>query len=198
MDSPVPGLGTDLEADDLEIVGFNGVPRVECGRALPVVRRKATDRFFKLSVRPGAAPPQECDRQQLEAFSREGRLTLFAHPLPLPRELNVGAGDAFRQPMVLYVSQSFLDAAECSRPEQHEGELLTWQQLPGCQPVAWVACASEVVVEHLLDLWARRLLQGADDFLAQEKGAWERALRMADLGLCAAVDPALRWRLFIR
>jgi hypothetical protein len=195
MDSPAR-RSADLRADDLEIVGFNGVPLVECGRALPVVRRKSTDRYFKVSVRPGAAPALECDRPQLEAFSQEGRLTLLAHPLPLPKGLTAGPGDLPRQLMVLCVSQSFLDTADCSRPEKHEGEPLAWQQLPAREPAVWVTCASEAAVEHLLNSWGHRLLQRTDDTLAQ--GDWERSLRTADLGLCAAVDRAIRWRLHVR
>lgn len=198
MGSPVPGPGADLAADDLEIVGFNGAPLVECGRALPVVRRKSTDRFFKLSIRSRMSPALECDRQQLEAFSKEGRLTLFLRPLPLPDGLVARPGDAPRQPLVLCVSQGFLDAVGCRRPGQHEGEKLTWQELPGRELVFWVACASEAVAEHVLNSWASQLLLRADDLLAQSEEHWGEALRSADRGLCAAVTPALRWRLYLR
>src|SRR5687768_12592326 len=121
MDSPARRPGASLGADDLEIVGFNGTPLVECGRALPVVRRKSSDRFFKLSVQSGGTPALECDRRQLQSFSNEGRLTLLARPIPLPIVLTAGLGSASRQPMVLWVSQGLLDAAGCSRPEQFGG-----------------------------------------------------------------------------
>src|SRR5262249_6887799 len=106
--------------------------------------------------------------------------------------------DVSRQPMVLCVSQTFLDAAGCDRPEQHQGELLAWQALPGGQPVSWVTCASEAAVENLLNLWGGRLLERADDALAQNQVDGARALRTADLGLCAAAEPVLRWRLYLR
>src|SRR5205823_1097856 len=66
------------------------------------------------------------------------------------------------------------------------------------EPVSWVACASEAVVENLLNLWGRRLLERADDTLAQSQVDWVRALCTADLGLCAATEPGLRWRLYLR
>jgi hypothetical protein len=198
MDSPVPQPGAGVGTDDLEIVGFNGVPLVECGRALPIVRRKSTDRFFKLLVRSGAAPALECGRRELEALSNEGRLTLFENPLPLPNRLTVESGEAARQPMVLCVSQTFLDAAGCFRPEQQKGEILVWQKLPGHEPVFWVTCASETGVEHLLDFWASRFLPQADDLLAEWQADWAKAFQAADLGLCAAIDRALRWRLWTR
>ena len=198
MDSAVCRSEAGLGTDDLEIVGFNGAPLVECGRALPVARRKSTDRFFKLSVQREAAPPLESDRHQIEAFSKEGRLTLFQHPLPLPSGLAAESGDADRQLMILWVTQSFLDTAGCSRPDEHKGEVFVWQQLPEREPAFWVACASDAAVEQLLNFWASQLLLRADDLLAQSQQDWARPLRAADLGLCAAVNRTLRWRLWIR
>ena len=41
---------SDLRGDDLMIVGFNGAPLVECGRALPVARAQVGWHALRVAV----------------------------------------------------------------------------------------------------------------------------------------------------
>ena len=59
-----------IPAGDLEIVGFNGAPLVECGRSLPVVRRTSDGTYCVLDLARGGAVPSCHSQDEANAFRR--------------------------------------------------------------------------------------------------------------------------------
>jgi len=189
-----------VPAEDLEIVGFNGTPSVECGRAIPVARRKSTDAYFRLVLPPGDVFPPTHSAAEIDAFVREGRLTLLTDPLPLrPALLATGAQRPPPQPLILWASRDLFDALGGTRPERADGQPLTWRGVREADPPAWASCASQDAVVHLLDFWGRAALLKADGRLRDpDDQTWGAVRRLADVGLCAAVEGPLRYRLYVR
>jgi len=88
--------------DDLEIVGFNGAPLVECGRALPVAMRKSDGLYCVLELRSDTAPTAWHTKEEAEAYAASRRWTRFRLPVIVPRScLNESEGMLVRQPMVV-------------------------------------------------------------------------------------------------
>jgi hypothetical protein len=71
--------------DDLEIVGFNGAPLVECGRALPVAMRKSDGLYCVLELRSDTAPTAWHTKEEADAYAASRRWTQFREPVPIPR-----------------------------------------------------------------------------------------------------------------
>jgi hypothetical protein len=57
---------------------------------------------------------------------------------------------------------------------------------------------SEVVGTELLNHWAERLIAKVDTLLPRGSAHRETIFELAHLGLCAASEPRLRWRLHLR
>ena len=70
---------------ELEIVGFDGKPLVECGRALPVARRKADGKHYVIGLTDGLEYLQWYPQEVADEFANEQRWTLFGSPLNLPK-----------------------------------------------------------------------------------------------------------------
>jgi hypothetical protein len=174
-----------IDYDELEIVGFDGRTRVPCARALPVVRNRHTNLFFKLSIRTQESRSiNYFSHSEIEAFAREGRLTL----LPRPSE-------AFENAMLIYVKRELLDAAKVSLPVS-----LPWQDL---DDNAWAACAPESEVNKLADglgeaLMARSTERLRSFFANGDEGDRGESERLARMALNAAVSETLRARVHIR
>jgi hypothetical protein len=100
---------------------------------------------------------------------------------------------------MVFVNQLFLRDAEVSLPRAFADEMLCWRRIRGREPTAWAACAPQDTASRLLDSWGEMLQEKAAAALAADlPNFWERAGRLADLGLCAARDEGLRWRLYLR
>ena len=110
---------TTLISSDLEIVGLNGVPSVECGRSLPVVRRKSDGMYSVLKTVANPAAPSWHDEEDAAAFAVSKRWTKLREPLPFPASCVSGEdGRLIRQPMMIHVASMLLTAAGLSaRPD---------------------------------------------------------------------------------
>lgn len=180
---------SSLAFEDLEIVGFDGTVLVECEAVLPVARHKPTDLFFKLvagsdSQRLATEFISFSTKDEIEAYVKEGRLTLLPEPVA-----------AFAGAVVVYVDENLLAAADIQLPDY-----IRWQQL---MPHVWVGCSTQEVVEDLLDYWATRLMNEAtllleEFFLENNQKLCKRAEYLTDMALCAAEGATLRARIYLR
>ncbi len=59
----------DRRDEELEIVGFNGSPLVECGRALPVVRRPSDGMYCVLQSLPTDSPQSWHTEEEAAAYA---------------------------------------------------------------------------------------------------------------------------------
>jgi hypothetical protein len=180
----------------LEIVGFNGAPSVECGRALPVARRKSDGKFCVLENSGAAA---WYDEDEAAAFANARRWTRLCDPLPLPGSCAPGADGQFAQTvMVIFAARTLLDTAgRVTWPSQFHGESFHWRHLQQEDDSVRAACGSAESVEAILDDWATCLKNRYDAMY--HHGTDQASLkRVADYMLCAARNRALRWQAYLR
>jgi hypothetical protein len=195
MDTKANGL----IAADLEVVGMNGAPLVQCGSTLPVVQRKSDGMHCVLRLSDGDEPLAWHEQSEADQLADAGRWTPFDHPLYLPQSCqSAQGGTVSRQPMIVYADEAMLDAADrLPRPPLLAGEYMIWRTLRGNRPEIQAACAAEETVASLLNDWARALLKRFDAM--HRLGRDETYLRhIADLALCAASERPLRWKLYQR
>jgi len=190
---------TGIRENDLEIVGLNGAPLVECGRALAVARRRSDGMHCVLESGGEGAIPSWYGEDEAAAFAEAGRWTRLRTPLPLPRSCVDGLdGRIARQPMMVFAANSFLEAADRNAwPATVEGETLLWSGLALYDDSYQAAISSAQSVETLLDDWAGSLKERYD---AMYRGASDRTSlkRVADYMLCAAKSRSLRWQAYLR
>jgi hypothetical protein len=189
----------DVLADDLEVVGFNGAPQVECGRALPVARRKSNRTYCVLETGKDGASPSWYEEEEAIAFAKAGRWARLRGPLSWPRSCLSGPESVRSwQPMVVFAAQSLLDeAGRAARPAWFHDELLVWRHLEDSDDSIQAALGPANVVEALLDDWATGLKRRIDAML--QHGHDPAALkRVADFMLCAAKKRPLRWQAYLR
>jgi hypothetical protein len=189
----------DLRDEDLEIVGFNGKPLVECGRALPVARRQSDGMYCVLQLPREGAPLAWHAEDEAEAYMKSERWTKFASPIVVSRVcFTESNGRSAEQPMVIFADEGMLDTADrLPRPDSYNDECLFWRRLAGYPDTIQAACGSAEAVEQLLDDWARGLLRRFDAMyhLGREPGYLKR---IADFALCAAKSRTLRWKAYLR
>ena len=191
--------GTGLIAGDLEVVGMNGAPLVQCGRALPVVRRKSDGMHCVLRFADADEPLAWHDQSEADQLADAGRWTPFDGALYLPKSCQPAQGGTVSsQPMIVYADEAMLDAADrLPRPPLLAGEYTIWRGLRGHRPEIQAACASEETAASLLNDWARALHRRFDAM--HRLGRDETYLRhIADIALCAASERSLRWKLYLR
>jgi hypothetical protein len=189
-----------IRADELEIVGFNGTPQqVECGRSLPVVRRKTDGMYCVLSSVENNASLSWHDGEEVDDFAKSRRWTRLIAPLSLPRScVSEPERRLSCRPMVVFAAQSFLDTAGIiAWPAKFRGDTLFWHRLEQQDQSIQAACGSADTVEALLDEWASRLKQRYDAMRRQGLDAVSLK-RLADFMLCAAKDRSLRWQAYLR
>src|SRR5271157_4343028 len=190
---------TALISSGLEIVGLNGVPSVECGRSLPVVRRESDGMYSVLKTVTDPAALSWYDEEDAAAFAESKRWTKLREPLPFPASCVSGEdGPLIRQPMMIHVATELLTAAGLSaRPDSYRGESLLWNPLEQQHDEIRAACGSADSVEALLDEWGACLKKRFDE--AYRDKAEEKSLkRIADYMLCAARSRTLRWQAYLR
>jgi hypothetical protein len=182
----------------LEIVGFNGAPSVECGRALPILRRASDGMYCVLETDFRAATTWFAEEEAI-AFASAGRWTEFESPVPLSRSDGASFDGQGMQPlMVIFAAQSLLDyAAHATWPVQVRGEFLRWRHFRGHAESIRAACARANIVESLLDDWATRLRNRYDASYGAG-GEQDTLKRIADYMLCASKNRALRWQAYLR
>lgn len=189
---------TDLCADDLEIVGFNGTPQVDCGRTLPVLRRRS-DGMFCVLRSPEGSTLTWYGEDEAKEFAQKGRWTQLREPLSLPRScLSETGGHIMRQPMAVHVSQTLLETTRLGTwPANFQGEPFEWRLLEQHNDSIRASCGSSEAVEALMDYWAKALQKRFDDEYRQ--GHEPPSLkRIADFMLCAARSRPLRWQGYLR
>ena len=189
----------EIPAADLEFVGLNGRPSVDCGFSLPIVRHKPTNRFALLE-RLGS--PLRWDTPEvIDEFESLGRLTRLETPFPLPGEMGTDIYyDQDTQPVVVWVTPDFLgylDAeslAACDQPAFQRVHLPADSQV--VRAFFWLSYSGGIT--GLFNHWANTLVRKFDAGLTLELPDLEELERVADFGLCAARAPGVRYALFVR
>jgi hypothetical protein len=183
----------------LEIVGFNGAPSVECGRALAVARRRSDRMHCVLGSAQNTGPPAWYNEEEAAAFAKARRWTEFREPVPLPHSCAAGVDGRLAQPlMVVFAARTLLDTAGCETwPARYRGDFLWWRHLQQYDSSVQAAPGLAHDVEALLDEWAARLEKRYDAMY--QIGSDQASLkRVADFMLCAARSRALRWNAYLR
>ena len=188
-----------LIAWNLDVAGLNGSPSVECGRALPIVRRKSDGLYavFKTVVDPAALAWQS--EEEAIAFADAKRWARLQQPIPIPAScVSQDAGQVIRQPMMIHVDSRLLTAAALgARPESYRGEPLQWGTVEGYPDDLSAACGSAENVEALLDQWGTRLKERFDELFGRTSQK-ESLKSIVNSMLCAARSRRLRWQAYLR
>jgi len=185
--------------DDFEIVGFNGRPLVECGRALPVVRRRSDGRYCVLQLQPEGSTTGWLSEDEASSHTKAGRWTKFASPILLGRTcFSESDGRLVGQLMVVYADERLLDTADrLPRPTLYSEEHLYWRHLADYGDAIQAACGSAATIEKLMDEWASGLLKRFDAmYHFRREPAYLK--RIVDFALCAARARRLRWKAYLR
>jgi hypothetical protein len=183
----------------LEIVGFNGAPSVECGRALAVARRRSDGMHCVLGSAQNNGLPAWYSEEEAAAFAKARRWTEFREPVLMPHSWAPGVDGRRAQPlMVVFAARTLLDTAGCETwPARHRGDLLWWRHLQQYDSSVQAAPGLAHNVEALLDEWAARLEKRYDAMY--QSGSGQASLkRVADFMLCAARNRPLRWQAYLR
>ncbi len=198
MDTTTPRALGDIPISDLEIVGFNSEPVVQCGQAFAVARRKSTDLFFPLTKGVLSSQFKWYHRMEIEQLNKEGHLTLLPHAVPVPIETR--EDNSVILPRVAWVSESLFQEANFDRPPNRHAEVcFDWQLVPNSKQRIWAACVSGRASAGFVDHLAELMRDKADDLIAGKKPIdWNRVERISDLGLCAADAKNLRYELWTR
>lgn len=189
----------DDRASDFEVVGFDGTPFVECGRSLPVVRRKADGMHAVLRLSTRGSPSAWHSAEEADEFAAAGRWTRLSAPLELPRPHAAGSGGPLdRRPMVVYAARTFLDAAGLVEwPTRVRDEAFAWRPLDPDRDSVRASAGFDDTVVGLMDEWASALLDRFDENF--RRGSHLEPLhRIADFALCAAESRPLRWKAYTR
>jgi hypothetical protein len=193
MDSSRARSLANIDPNDLEVVGFNGTPRVECGRDLAIVHQRSTDRYSRLV--DGVLPPAHT-REEIDAFESQGRLTLLPNPIDLSR-MTPFRRAGMRLAEVVWYKDSFLAELGVTEPPKYPGVLQDWQHFAAGNYRA--TCASGAGAPGLLNLWGRELLNKSQRLLPTlSKEIWAKIKKLADLGLCASIESRLRYEHYRR
>lgn len=183
---------------ELEIVGFNGRPLVDCGRALPVARRRSDKTHCVFDLTTGTESLHWHTESEAKHFASEKRWTLFRSPLNVPKGCVNESQPAAVQPMVVYTNQKLLDNADRQfLPESWQDEYLIWKKLEELPDDYQAACATSNTIASLMNHWAEGLLKRFDA-MARIGRDHEYLFRIADFALCAANDRNKRWEAFLR
>lgn len=186
-----------LDANEIEIVGFNGEPLVECGRALPIARRKEEGNHCVLDLSRGPGTIIWHTENEARSFAQARRWTKLVRPVTVPSAC-VESGAIVAQPMVVFENEALLDVANrVPRPDRYDHEYLMWRNLIGWNISYFAACVSNSAVEAILDDWAEGLLQRFDAMIGMNRDRADLK-RIADFALCAARAPILRWKSYLR
>jgi hypothetical protein len=186
---------SSLKASEIEIVGFNGAPLVECGRSLPVARRKSDGRHCVHDLSRGVEALIWYSQEEAASFAEARQWTKLVRSVPIPNSCVVmSTGTIATQPMVIFENEELLDVADrVPRPDYHDGQYLMWQALKGADTGYFAACASRTAIEAILDDWAEGLLKRFDAMIGLSRDRVDLK-RIADFSLCAARSRNLRWK----
>ncbi len=188
-----------LKASEIEIVGFNGSPLVECGRSLPVAQRKSDgwSCVFNLSRTIEALIWHSPD--EVASFADARQWTKLVTPVSVPNDcIDPATEEITSQPMVIYFQQTLQGDSDCRLPRGNRSvPNLKWELLSGSDSGYLAACAPEAAVEAVLNDWAEWLLKRFDAMVGSRRDRADLK-RIADFALCAARSRTLRWKSFLR
>ena len=184
-----------IDVNDVDVIGLAGSVLVECGTSLPIIQRRSDKMFCRFVV--GSSPLQWFPASELNQLISEGRISPFDLPVALPSS---GGTPQVEQPAVIYLNQEFITQAEVTLPAAIDGLACSWIHLPKETVATSATCLPRSIAEKLLNGWAEKILAKLDEHLTEERSptSVERMLQLADLGLCAATNKSLRWRLYLR
>lgn len=187
------------EINDLEIVGVNGAPLVECGRSLPVARRKSDGFHCVLQIPKDDDPITFHAPEEAESYAATGRWTKIEGTIQIPRSCFSEKSASFtRQPMMIFADDKLLDQADrLPRPDWFDGERFFWRRLEGNDESIHAACGSEETIERMLDEWSQLLMKRFDAWYYYHRDQ-DYLKRLADFALCAAKSRGLRWKAYLR
>ena len=185
-------IGNMIDVDDIEVIGLAGSTLVECGTALPIVRRRGDGMFCRLVV--GPEPLQWLPGSEFDHLVSEGRISPFEFPVLLP------SSALSEQPLVLYVNQVFLEALNTALPADWKGMPCVWTPIRGETVFTSAACLPADKAKAVLNEMAETILERLDAGIPCNRNRDDNAalLQLTDFGLCAATDKNLRWRLYLR
>jgi hypothetical protein len=188
-----------IEMNDLEIVGMNGAPLVECGRSLPVARRKSDGFHCVLQIPKDDEPISFETPEEAESYAATGRWTKIQGTIQIPRSCFSGDSAGFtHQPMMIFADDKLLDQADrLPRPGSFNGERLVWRRLDGYDESIHAACCSEETSARLLDEWSQLLMKRFNAWYYYHRDQ-DYLKRLADFALCAAISRGLRWKAYLR
>ncbi len=188
-----------VKASEIEIVGFNGAPLVECGRSLPIAKRKSDGQHCVLDLNRGTDALVWHSQEEAASFAKARQWTELVRSVPVPNAcVETSTGAITTQPMVIFENEMLLDVANrVPRPDHHDAQYLMWQALKGADSGNFAACASGPAVEAILDDWAEGLLKRFDSMIGMSRDRVDLK-RIADFALCAARSRNLRWKAFLR
>lgn len=183
---------------DIAIVGFNGRPLVECGRALPIAHRISDGAHAVLDLSVGVDRLHWHGEEEAKAFASEKRWTKFRTASVIPNCCVDDHGVLSTQPMVAYTNQSLLDNADRPlHPEAWLNDYLIWKKLENYDDGYQATCSSSDTIASLMNHWAEGLLNRFDAMARLGRDA-EYLCRIADFALCAANDRTMRWMAYLR
>lgn len=188
-----------LQASEIEIVGFNGEPLVECGRSLPIAKRKSDGWHCVLDLSRGTDAIIWHSDKEAASFAKARQWTELARSVPVPNTcIETSTGTVTSQPMVIFENDVLLDVANrVPRPDLQAGQYLIWRTLKSASAGYFAACASGFAVEAILDDWAEGLLKRFDAMIGMSRDRADLK-RIADFALCAARSRNLRWKSYVR
>lgn len=185
---------TTSQANPYTIIGMNGYPHVECGRARAIIREAESSQFFKSGEHRREWPISTYDD-----FVHTQRLTPMEPPITFARTPALDISDT----MVVYIARdlkSYLGATLDVEPFVD----LSWSRL-ACETDGLIAtCLSSWTANLLLRRIASSLLEATSDLLRRilandaAQPSSNEAERVAHAALSAALVPSDRYSAFIR
>jgi hypothetical protein len=185
---------TTPQASPYTVIGMNGFPHVECGRARAIVREADSAYFFKSGDQRREWPISAYDD-----FVRTQRITPMEPPVVFAQAAALDVNDI----MVVYISSDikpYLGAALDVDPFVD----LSWSRLV-CEIDGLMAtCLSSWTANLLLRRVASSLIEATSDLLREilasdnEKPSSNEAERVAHAALSAAIVSSDRYSAFIR
>ena len=190
-------MNGQFQANDIEIVGFNGAPLVACGHALPVVRRKSDGQFALLALRPDDGSRNWYSEAEAMEDARTQRWTVLERPLAVPSSTVDPDGHLPAQLLVVYVNEDLLyDAMNERLSGQRGADQFRWVGIKDGPQAVRAASGSASIVESLLNSWAQSAIDRFDRCFDPED--FRRFKPIADFALCAAQTGDLRWKSYLR
>jgi hypothetical protein len=158
---------SNLTAEHYSVVGITGHPCVECGRALPILRRNADGYSCSFSI-----------TERMHIWEPGDNYYSFPSPMPIPPSC-VRDGLINEQPVAIYAGEELFAICGIMPPAD-------WQTKDGY----YMTCESDSVVAETMNSWATLISDSIDCYMRHNWGkdalAIEHLRHLFDVLLCAA------------